>query len=132
MSKSVPQLEILAPRERQVVETVLRLGEASVGDVLAAIPDPPTYSGIRAIMNVLVQKGFLEYRREKTKYLYKAVIEKDSTRISMLKNLLENFFAGKPSEVVATLLDVSAENLKEKDYKELKQMIENARKENLT
>ena len=129
MSNPLPRLETLAPRERQTVETVLRLGEASVGDVLAAIPAPPTYNGIRAIMNVLVQKGFLEYRREKTKYLYKAVIEKDSTRISMLKNLLENFFAGKPSEVVAALLDVAAENLKEKDYRELKLMIENARKE---
>ena len=132
MSNTSPRLETLAPRERQVVETVLRLGEASVGDVLAAIPDPPTYSGIRAIMNVLVQKGFLEYRRDKTKYLYKAVIEKDSTRMSMLKHLLENFFAGKPSEVVAALLDVTAENLKENDYRELKQMIENARKENMT
>ena len=132
MSNTSPRLETLAPRERQVVETVLRLGEASVGDVLAAIPDPPTYSGIRAIMNVLAQKGFLEYRREKTKYLYKAVIERDSTRMSMLKHLLENFFAGKPSEVVAALLDVTAENLKEKDYSELKQMSENARKENMT
>jgi len=132
MSKSLPRLETLAPRERQVVETVLRLGEASVGDVLAAIPDPPTYSGIRAIMNVLVQKGFLEYRREKTRYLYKAVIEKDATRLSMLKNLLENFFAGNPTEVVAALLDVAAENLKENDYRELKEMIENARKETLT
>ncbi|MCL2118439.1 MAG: BlaI/MecI/CopY family transcriptional regulator [Planctomycetaceae bacterium] len=132
MSQSSPRLETLAPRERQVVETVLRLGEASVGDVLAVIPDPPTYSGIRAIMNVLVQKGFLEYRREKTKYLYQAVIEKNSTRAAMLKNLLENFFAGNPSEVVAALLDVAAENLKEKDYRELKQMIENARKENVT
>ena len=132
MSNMSPRLETLASRERQVVETVFRLGEASVGDVLAAIPDPPTYSGIRAIMNVLVQKGFLEYRREKTKYLYKAVIEKDATRMAMLKHLLENFFAGNPSEVVAALLDVAAEQLKEKDFRELKQMIENARKENMT
>ena len=132
MPDSLPRLETLAPRERQVVETVLRQGEASVGDVLAAIPNPPTYSGVRAILNVLVQKGFLDYRREKTKYLYKAVIEKDSTRALMLKNLLENFFAGNPAEVVAALLDVSAENLKDKDYCELKLMIDNARKENLT
>ena len=132
MSNVSPRLETLASRERQVVETVFRLGEASVGDVLAAIPDPPTYSGIRAIMNVLVQKGFLEYRREKTKFLYKAVIEKDATRMAMLKHLLENFFAGNPSEVVAALLDVAAEQLKEKDFRELKQMIENARKENMT
>jgi len=130
MSKSLPRLESLAPRERQIVELVLRLGESSVADVLAAIPDPPTYSGIRAIMNVLVQKGFLEYRREKTKYLYRAVIEKDQAGMSMLRNLLDNFFAGNPSEVVAALLDVAANDLKEKDYKQLKQMIEIARKEN--
>jgi Predicted transcriptional regulator len=130
MSKSLPRLESLAPRERQIVETVLRLGESSVADVLAAIPDPPTYSGIRAIMNVLVQKGFLEYRREKTKYLYRAVIEKDQVGMLMLRNLLDNFFAGNPSEVVAALLDVAANDLEEKDYKQLKQMIEIARKEN--
>ncbi len=130
MPDSLPRLETLAPRERQVVETVLRLGEATVGQTLAAIPDPPTYSGIRAVMNVLVQKGFLEYRREKTKYLYRAVLEKHSTRKSMLRNLLDNFFAGNPADVVAALLDVAADDLKEKDYKNLKQMIENARKEN--
>ncbi len=130
MTATSPRLETLAPRERQIVEAVYRLGEAAVGEVLAALADPPSYSAVRAILNILVQKGFLEYRREKTKYLYRAVLEKDTARKSMLRNLLQNFFSGNATEAVAALLDVAAEDLTAKDYKDLEKMIDQARKEN--
>ncbi len=130
MPANSPRLETLAPRERQIVEAVYRLGEAAVGEVLAALADPPSYSAVRAILNILVQKGFLEYRREKTKYLYRAVLEKETARKSMLRNLLQNFFSGNATEAVAALLDVAAEDLTAKDYKDLEKMIDQARKEN--
>ena len=123
-------LERLAARERQIVEAVYRLEEATVGEVLAAIDDAPSYSAVRAILATLVQKGVIEYRNVKNKYLYRPVLPKDSAQKSMLRNLLENFFAGSPTKAVAALLDVAGDEMSDADYRELKQLIEQARKEN--
>ena len=123
-------LEKLAARERQVVEAVYRLEEATVGELLKEIEDSPSYSAVRAILNTLVQKGVLEYRNVKNKYLYRPVLPKDSAQKSMLRNLLENFFAGSPTKAVAALLDVAGCDMNDADYSELKKLIEKARKEN--
>jgi predicted transcriptional regulator len=135
MAKQKIYLEKLAARERQIVEAIYRLEarsgqEATVGDVLAAIDDPPSYSAVRAILATLVQKGVIEYRNVKNKYLYRPLLPKDSAQKSMLKSLLDNFFAGNPTKAVAALLDVAASKMSDGDYTELKKLIEKARKEN--
>ena len=123
-------LERLAARERQIVEAVYRLEEATVGEVLAAIDDAPSYSAVRAILSTLVQKGVIEYRNVKNKYLYRPVLPKNSAQKSMIRSLLENFFAGSPTKAVAALIDVAGDEMSDADYSELKELIENARKEN--
>ena len=129
MKRTKINLEKLAARERQIVEAIYRLEEATVGEVLDAIDHPPSYSAVRAILATLVQKGFIEYRNVKNKYLYRAVLSKDSAQKSMLKSLLENFFAGNPAKAVAALLDVARSSMDDSDYAELKKMIDKARKE---
>jgi predicted transcriptional regulator len=123
-------LDRLAARERQIVEAVYRLEEATVGEILAAIDDAPSYSAVRAILSTLVQKGVIEFRNVKNKYLYRPVLPKDSAQKSMLRNLLENFFAGCPTKAVAALLDVAGSEMSDADYSELKKLVEKARKEN--
>jgi len=130
MKRTTINLEKLAARERQIVEAIYRLEEATVGEVLDAIDDPPSYSAVRAILATLVQKGVIEYRNVKNKYLYRAVLPKDSAQKSMLKSLLENFFAGNPAKAVAALLDVARSDMNDSDYAELKKLIDKARKEN--
>ena len=122
MKRTKINLEKLAARERQIVETIYRLEEATVGEVLDAIDDPPSYSAVRAILATLVQKGVIEYRNVKNKYLYRAVLPKDSAQKSMLKSLLENFFAGNPAKAVAALLDVARSDMNDSDYAELKKL----------
>ena len=130
MKKTNVNLDKLAARERQIVEAVYRLEEATVGEVLDAIDDAPSYSAVRAILSTLVQKGVIEYRNVKNKYLYRPVLPKDSAQKSMLRNLLENFFAGSPTKAVAALLDVAGSEMSDADYSELKKLVEKARKEN--
>lgn len=129
MRKPKINLEKLAARERQIVEAVYRLEEATAGEVLEAIDDAPSYSAVRAILDTLVQKGVLDYRNVKNKYLYRAVLPKDSAQKSMLKSLLDNFFAGSPTKAVAVLLDVAGSDMSDADYAELKKLINRARQE---
>ncbi len=122
----------LGKRERQIVESVYRLGEASVAAVLRELPDPPSYSAVRAMLGLLVDKGVLKYRRDGKRYLYRPAVPKEKARRSALKNLLFTFFAGEPLDAMAALLDVSAEELTDEDLRRMKRLIEQAQEEDRT
>lgn len=120
----------LGHRERQIVEAVYRLGEGSVGEVLSELSDPPSYSTVRAMLGSLVDKQVLRFRRDGKRYLYRPAIAKESARLSALQSLLATFFAGRTSDAVAALLDVSGDELSDDDLRQLKQMIEEKRELN--
>ena len=122
------KLESLPPRERQVLDTVYRIGEGSVAEVIEALADPPGYSAVRTMLNILVQKGFLQYRNDKNRYLYRPVLPQEEVPQSLLRNLLDTFFVGKPAAAVAAMLNVAAPDLSDEDYREMEQMIREAKR----
>ena len=124
----MPDFELLGARERQIVEAVYRLEEGSVSAVLAELSDPPSYSAVRAMLNILVEKGYLDYRQEKNRYLYRPGTTRKKAQKTVVRNMLNNFFGGNATEAVAALLDVANDRLDANDYKELRQMIDKAGK----
>ena len=92
MAKKSPAL---GHRERQIVEAVYRLGEASVGDVVAELIDPPSYSTIRAMLGVLADKGVLRFRRDGKRYVYRPAVAAEVASQTALSNLLSTFFGGR-------------------------------------
>ncbi|MGQ0633604.1 MAG: BlaI/MecI/CopY family transcriptional regulator [Planctomycetaceae bacterium] len=116
----------LGRRERQIVEAVYRLGEASVAQVRDALPDPPSYSAVRAMLNLLVDKQVLTLRQEGKRYLYRPVASRERTGRAALKNLVRNFFAGQPLDAVAALLDGTAGRLTADDLGHLRRLIDDA------
>jgi predicted transcriptional regulator len=116
----------LSKRERQIVESLYRLGEASVSQVLADLPDPPSYSAVRAILNLLVKKNLASTRQDGKRYLYRPVPPKDKVRRSALKNLVRTFFGGTPADAVAALLDGSAGKLSPQDLQRIRDLIDQA------
>ena len=122
----MPNFEQLGARERQIVEAVYRLEEGSVNDVLEALTNPPGYSAVRTILNILTEKGYLDYRLVKNKYLYRPAGQKQKVQKTMLRSVLDNFFGGNTTEAVAALLDDS--KLDEAEYRKLRQLIDNAKR----
>lgn len=118
----------LGYRERQIMDAVYQLGEASVQEVLDVIPDPPSYSAIRKMLNVLEQKGFLVHHQEGTKYVYRPTQSRSSASRSAAKHLLATFFGGCSTDAVNTILDVSSSKLTDEDFNRLREIIEKARK----
>lgn len=127
MAKKSPAL---GHRERQLVETVYRLGEASVGDVLGELQDPPSYSTVRAMLGSLVDKGALRFRRDGKRYLYRPAVAAEIAGSSALQNLLATFFDGRASSAVAALLDASGDELSDDELREIKRLVEDRRKQN--
>ncbi len=128
MAKRKTPLE-LGKRERQIVETVVRLGEASVAEVLAQLENPPSYSAVRAMLGFLVDKKWLKFRRDGKRYLYRSAADKEKSRRTAVVRMLETFFAGSPTDVLASLLDASAAEITDEEFKRMSEMIELARKE---
>jgi len=119
----------LARRERQIMEIVYRLGRATAAEVLAELPDPPSYSAVRAHLRILEEKGHLRHDREGARYVFRPTVAVDRARRSALKQVVQTFFDGSAEQAVTALLDMSHANLSEDDLNRLSGLIDKARKE---
>jgi len=119
----------LSRRERQIMDIIYELNEATAAQVLDRLPNPPGYSAVRALLRVLEEKGHLEHKQDGPRYVFLPTLPREEARRNALKHLMETFFDGSTEKVVAALLNISEEELAEDDYKRLSALIENARKE---
>ena len=62
----------LSRRERQIMNIIYQRGSASVADVLAELPDAPSYSTVRALLRILEEKGHLTHEKDGPRYIYRA------------------------------------------------------------
>jgi predicted transcriptional regulator len=119
----------LGKRERQIIETVHRLSEASVTDVRKHLADPPSYSAVRTMLGLLVEKGWLKHRPEGKRYLYRSAASREKSQKTALRRLLGTLFNGSAGDAVAALLDLSAADMSAAELDHLTKMISKARKE---
>lgn len=117
----------LGARERQIMDAIFALGEASVSDVQQKLDDPPSYSAVRTMIRLLESKGLLKHRQEGTKYVYRPIQSKESASKSALSHLVKTFFGGSPRDAVAALFET--EKLTKNDLKQIETLIQEARKE---
>ena len=110
----------LSRRERQIVEVVYRLSEATVADVLELVPDPPGYDSIRTTMRLLEEKGILSHRRDGQRYVYRATVEKRAARQSALHELVRTFFDGSAEAAALALLALDGDEVGEEEILRLR------------
>jgi len=119
----------LSRRERQIIEALFRLGEASVAEVCGVIDDPPSYSSIRAMLTELVRKEQVTFRQEGKRYLYRPIAARTKVAKGMLANLVTNFFRDRPSDAICALLEQHGTRLTTADIQRIRQQIERAEAE---
>ena len=125
--RSKAQLD-LSRRERQIMEAIYRLGSATVSEVMPELPDPPSYSAVRAMVGKLEAKGYLEHRQDGPRYLYLATVPRDEARESALTRLVRTFFDGSTEKAVTALLDMSAGEMTDDELDRLSTLILEAKK----
>jgi predicted transcriptional regulator len=118
----------LSRRERQIMETIYAHGEASAAQVQEQLPDPPSYSAVRALLAILVEKGHLRHRSEQGRYIYAPTRRRAKAGRSALVRVLETFYEGSLERAVAALLQ-SNSKLTAEELKRLGELIEQARQE---
>jgi BlaI family transcriptional regulator, penicillinase repressor len=119
----------LGRRERQIVEVVYRLGRASVTDVLENLPDPPSYSAVRAMLRILETKGHLKHEQDGPRYVYLPAVRREKASRSALHHLVRTFFEGSTGDAVAALLEDADASLSEEEIERLSKLIRKARRQ---
>jgi predicted transcriptional regulator len=121
----------LGRRERQILDVIYRLKSASVAEIRAQLPDPPSYSSVRTMVTLLESKGFLRHTREGTKYIYAPTRSWASASRSALRHIINTFFSGSASDAVAAILDSSANKMDRQEIDKLLLVIEQAKDQGL-
>ena len=124
-----PSPDHLSRRERQIMDIIYQLGQATAAEVMEKLPNPPSYSAVRALLRVLEEKGHLRHEEQGPRYVYLPTLRREKARSSALKQLVQTFFEGSAEKVVAALLDLPSTRLSEEELERLAQMIDQARKE---
>ncbi len=119
----------LGRRERQIVDVLYRLGKAGVSEVRENLPDPPTYSAVRGMLNLLEDKGYVTHSRDGIRYLYSPAVAPAKARQSALRHLVSTFFEDSPLAAAAALLDLSADRLSKEEQAQLAGLIARREKE---
>jgi BlaI family transcriptional regulator, penicillinase repressor len=117
----------LSRRERQIMDVVYRRGRATVKEVLNDLPDPPSYSAVRALMRILEEKGHLQHEREKAKYVYKPIRTRRAAAKLAIRRVVQTFFDNSATKAAAALLSAYEPELNAEELDSLKQMVEQAR-----
>lgn len=115
----------LGKRERQIMNVLYQLGRASVAEILEDLPDPPSYSSVRAMLRYLEDKGHVRHEQDGPRYIYLPTVARSTVRKSALGHVVRTFFGGSVPTAMAALLE--SRTLSPEEYKRLSQLLDAAR-----
>jgi len=123
------KLATLSRRERECMDVLYQRGQATVAEVQEALTDPPGYSAVRATLNVLMDKGHVQYKQDGPRYVYLPAIPAGSARNAAVEHLVKTFFGGSAEEAAVALLEMSDTKIPRDAIERLTRGIQSARKE---
>ena len=118
----------LSRRERQILDILYERGEATAADVQAALPEPPSYSAVRALLRILEEKGHVRHKQDGPRYVYLPTVARDNAKRSALRHVLKTFFDGSAEQAISALLDENSSTLSSAELDRLARLIDTARK----
>jgi predicted transcriptional regulator len=121
------RVEELSRRERQIMDVIYRHGRATAAEVRDGLPDPPSYSAVRALLRVLEQKDHVRHEQDGPRYVYLPTVPRDSARESAMQRLVRTFFGGSPERAMVALLE--HDEIDEDALERIARRIEAARRE---
>ena len=124
---TLPDPAALSRRERQVMDILHRRGEATVAEIMAELPDPPTYSAVRSVLRILGEKALIRYKEDGPRYVYYPAQETETAREKALAHVVSTYFAGSPEQAVTALLRMSDVDLGDAEVARLRDTIRRAR-----
>ena len=128
MSAAHP-LDQLGRRERQIMDILFSRGRATATEVQAALGEPVSNSAVRGMLRLLAAKGYVAHEQDGPRYVYFPVHRPEEVSRSALRHLVTTFFRSSPSSAIAALLDMRDEPLPDAEYRRLKKLLDEARRD---
>src|ERR687895_377595 len=126
---SKPLTVDLTRRESQIMEILYRRRRATVGEIRSELPDAPSPSSVRKLLEIMIERGLLAREYDGPRHVdFPAVKPEDASR-SALKQLVRTFFDDSPGSAIAALLDMSSTQLSPDDYRRLTRLLKRAREQ---
>ena len=125
--KKQPETPALSRRERQVMDILHKHGEATVAEIMADLPDPPTYSAVRSVLRILGEKGLVRHKEDGPRYVYHPAEPTERARDDALAHVVRTYFAGSPEHAVTALLRMSDVDVSDAEVARLRETIRRAR-----
>jgi predicted transcriptional regulator len=122
-------LSALGRRERQIMDSVLQRGRATAAEVLADLPDPPSYSSVRSMLRLLEEKGFLRHEWEGPRHVFRPAGDPEQIRRSAARHFLKTFFSNSMESAVAAMLGEAETPPSDDELKRLAKLIAQARQQ---
>jgi predicted transcriptional regulator len=121
-------IDSLGDLQKQVMETVWELGEATVTQVRDKLDrdPPPAYTTVLSVMQKLEKAGWLKHRSEGRSYVYLPTRSRGDAGSNTLRTFIDRVFRGDPVLMFQHLLE--DEELSAEDLTELGKMIDRKRK----
>lgn len=119
----------LSRRERQIMDFLFERGTATAAEVLESLPEPPSYSAVRAMLRTLEEKGFVAHHEDGPRYVYEPTVPAETARRSALQHLVKTFFDGSIEQTLAALIDLPGRKLSRTEVDRLVERIQAAKRE---
>ena len=116
----------LSRREREIMDLVFALNQATLGEILDRMEDPPTRPALRSILTILETKGHLQHRKSGREFVYAATHEKKGAGRSALRRVLDVFFGGSLQDAVAAHLAAPGEKIAPAELAALEKLVAQA------
>lgn len=110
------------------MDVVYRRNSATAAQITGDLPDPPTTTAVRTMLRILEDKGHLTHERDGVRHVYRAVVDRERARESVISHVVRTFFNGSAEQAMATLIDRSESKLTDAELARLAGLIDKARK----
>ena len=127
MTRKTAEVPALSRRERQVMDILHAHSGSTVAEIMAELPDPPTYSAVRSVLRILGEKGLIKHKEDGPRYVYYPAAATEQARDDMLAHVVRTYFAGSPEQAVTALLRMSDVDLPDAEVERMRETIRRAR-----
>jgi BlaI family transcriptional regulator, penicillinase repressor len=119
----------LTRRESQIMEILHRRRRATVEEIRAELPDAPSPSSVRKLLDIMIDRGLLAREYDGPRYVYFPAVKAEEASRSALKQLVRTFFNNSPGSAIAALLDIGSTQLSTAEYRQLSNLLKRAREQ---
>ena len=113
----------LTRRESQIMEILYRRRRATVEEIRGELPDAPSPSSVRKLLDIMIDRGLLAREYDGPRFVYFPAVKPEDASRTALRQLVRTFFNDSPGSAMATLLDMSATELTDAEYRRLRSLL---------